>query len=472
MVANNRIYWPIEQVALKDNAAAATSTVAPFNSREFATGPLASGVDEVGGLWEVPRGMQSMGMSTTFNLEEVFQLGQVEVYEQSERQPDVELTLNKVIDGSKPVFFMVTNPTQGNDIVARTANYRVDVTMQIYPDTRFRSTGRPISIVTGSGLFLSSITYTYPVDGFVTEDLTLVGNDKIWGTMVAISGVTRGNSGLGTNGEPLVIWPDDALGNNPNAPEGLPSGVFGHDGLTSALVEGGAFEVAGPPDKFGLIVVGSGIQRREEVELSRSILPSTIPGVIIPTISGINAAYVNGGFGAQGPGTASASDQLIANANTDFIQEHIQTITVSADLGRDDIFELGSKRPYAKVVSFPIEVTASVEVITAQGDLVDATSAIDCGPDNTQPNETIIIRTCDGFQVDLGDSNRIADVQTTGGEAGGDNMIVTYNFQSFNVFNVSHDFYQPNHRVLIFQTGNSRFNVGAKSFRRSDLGIF
>lgn len=471
MVANRRVYWPIEQVSIKDNAAAATSTVAPFNSREFITGPLASGVDQVGGLWEVPRGMQSMGMSTTFNLEEVFQLGQVEVYEQSERQPDVEITLSKAIDGSKPVFFMVTDPTQGNDIIARTANFRVDIAMQIYPDTKFRSTGRPISIVTGSGMFMSSLTYTYPVDGFVTEDITLVGNDKIWGTMVAISGVTRGNSGLGTNGEPLVIWPDDALGNNPNAPEGLPSGVFGHDGLTSALVEGGAFEVAGPPDKFGIIVVGSGIQRREEVELKRSILPSTIPGCFIPTVSGINAAYVNGGFGAQGPGTASASDQLIALANTDFIQEHIQTITVSADLGRDDIFELGSKRPFAKVVSFPIEVTCSVEVITAQGDLVDATAGLDCGPDNTQANETIIVRTCDGFQVDLGDANRISDVQVTGGEAGGDNMIVTYNFQSFNTFNVSHDFYQPNHRVLIFETGNSRFNLGGESFRRSRFGI-
>ena len=51
-------------------------------------------------------------------------------------------------------------------------------------------------------------------------------------------------------------------------------------------------------------------------------------------------------------------------------------------------------------------------------------------------------------------------------------MTATYNFQSFGTFNVSHDFYQPNHRVVVFQTGNSPFNVGAKSFLRSDLGIF
>jgi hypothetical protein len=164
--------------------------------------------------------------------------------------------------------------------------------------------------------------------------------------------------------------------------------------------------------------------------------------------------------------------QLIGDANTDNIAEHIQTITVSATVGRDDIFELGTKRPFVKVVSFPIEVTTTIEVITAQGDLVDATSAIDCGPDNTEQNQSVIIRTCDGLQVDLGDTNRLTSVDMAGGDAGGDNMTVTYNYTTFNVFNVSHDFYQPNHRIVLFETGNSRFNVGGDSFKRSDFGLF
>lgn len=471
MVNNNRVFWAIEQVAIKDNAAPPTGAVAPVNSREYSTGPLASGIDEVGGLWEVPRGVQSAGISTTFNLEQVFQLGQVELYEYSERQPDIEVTMSKAIDGSKPLFFMVTDPTQANDIVARTANYRVDMAMQIYPDTQFRATGRPQSIVTASGMYVSNVSYTFPIDGFVTEDITLVGNDKIWGAMVAISGQTAGNNG-GNGAEPIVDWPAEEDGGNPAAPEGTPSGAFGNDGNTSTLVEGGAQEVAGGADRFGVIVVGSGIQRREEVDIRRSILPSDIPGVIEPTISGINAAYVNGGFGSQGPGTASASEQLIGDANTDFIAEHIQTITVSFSIAREDIFELGSKRPFVKVPDFPLEATASIEVVTAQGDLVDATSDIDCGPDNTTESNTIIIRTCDGLQVDLGDANRLSSVEMGGGDAGGDNMTITYNYSSFNTFNVSHDFYQPNHRVIVFGTGNSRFNVGIGNLLRGDLGIF
>lgn len=474
MVFNNRVFYAIRQVAIKSNSAAPTSGVAPFNSRHYATGALASGVSEIASRWEVPRGVQSAGMSTTFNLEQVFQLGQVEVYEYSERQPDIELTMSKAVDGSKPIFFMVTDPTIGNDIVARTASYRVDVAMQVYPDTQFRATGKPQSICTASGMYLSSVSYTFPVDGFCTEDITLVGNDKIWGTFIAVSGLTAGHDAGQTVGEPLLPFPTPGFNGNidPNAPEGSPSGQFGHDGNTTALVEAGAQEIAGPPDRFGVIVVGSGIQRREEVDIRRSVLPRDIPGVITFVSSGINAAYVNGGFGSQGPGTSSASTQFIGNANTDNIIEHLQTITVSVDLSRDDIFELGSKRPFVKTVAFPVEVTASIEVITAQGDLVDATSAIDCGPDNTQQSNTIIIRTCDGLQVDLGDTNRLTSIETGGGDAGGDNMTVTYNYQSFNTFNVSHDFYQPNHRILVFETGNSRFNVGATRFTRSVLGIF
>lgn len=467
-MTNNRVFWAIEQLAIKANSASATSGVAAFNARHYATGALASGVNQVNGLWEVPRGVQSAGMSTKFNLQQVFQLGQVELYEYSERQPDIEMTISKTVDGTKPLFLMMTDPN-GTDIVSRTANYRVDVAFQIFPDTKFRATGKPVSICTGSGMYLSNVSYTYPVDGFVAEDVTLVGNDKIWGSFINVSGVTAGNGG----DEPVLPFPTPGFNANidPNAPMGAPSGAFGHDGNTSVLVEGGAFELAGGTDRFGVIIVGSGVARREEVDIRRSILPQDIPGVVAPVVSGINAAYVNGGFGSQGPGTLSDSSQLIADANTDYIAEHIQTITVSFSIARKDIFELGSKRPFVKVPEYPLEATASIAVITAQGDLVDATSAIDCGPDNTAESNTIIIRTCDGLQVDLGDANRLTGVEVAGGEAGGDNMTVTYNYSSFNTFNVSHDFFQPNHRVVVFETGRSRFNVGAPRYTRGVVGI-
>ena len=123
-----------------------------------------------------------------------------------------------------------------------------------------------------------------------------------------------------------------------------------------------------------------------------------------------------------------------------------------------------------KVLDFPVEVTCSIEVITANGDLVDARSLDNT--DNTSANNTIIIRCADGLQIDLGDSNRLIGVDSGAGDAGADNRTVTYNYQSFNTFNVTHDSFSPNHRIWVFATGNSRFNQGEVSCLRSDYGIW
>jgi len=459
-MTNRRTFYAIEQVAIKDNAAAPTNSVAPLNAREYASGLFsASSVDEVGGRWEVARGMQSITMSTNFNRETVFQLGQVELYEYSERQPEIEVTLEKVIDGTKPLWFMLTDPAF-RDLVGKTAFYRSDILLSIYSDTKFRAGNvTPLSTVLASGMYLSTVTYTFPVDGAVTESVTLVGNDKRWA-----------NFDPTISGQTVSVYPPALTPPTANTPVGVPSGVFGHEDL------GGVQELAGGNGGFGILVVGSGVQRREEVEISRSVLPADIPGILAATGSGVTTqqlvavGYANAGVSGAVDAGGNALTQLVVNANTDTIAEHIQSITITADIGRDDIFELGSKRPYSKFVTFPVEVTTAIEVITSQGDLVNAHSAIDCGPDNSRTNNTIIIRTCDGLQVDVGDSNVLTTIDVGGGEAGGDNMTVTYNFSTFNVLTVSHDRFQPNHRVLVFSTGNSRFNYGCPGFRNRFTG--
>ncbi len=461
-MANNRVFYPIEQIAFKDNSAGPTNNNAPTNARRFITGPMASGVDYVAQRWEIPRGVQSAGMTTNYNLENVFQLGQVELYELSEREPTIEVTVKKVLDGAKPMFFMTSNPSGGNGIVGRIDKHRVDMIMTIYPDVQFRATNNPVSAVLGSGMFVSGFTYTYPVDGPCTEEMSFVGNDKVWSIFDPISGITAGAGG--TRGD--LNYPPVA--GSEEAPQGVPSGTFGHndDG------ENGAFETAGPPDTFANVVVGSGVQRREDVDLRRSVLPRDIPGVIAFNASGIDAAYVNGGFGSQGPGTSRGASILIGDCNLNNIIEHIQNITITATLGREDIFELGTKRPFTRPLKFPLEVTAAISVLTSNGDLVNA-RALDVG-DNTFPTNTIIIRTLDGHQVDIGDANRLQSIEVGGGEAGGSNMTVTYNYLSYNTLNVTHDYYDPNHRVIVFENirTSTRFNQGAPSFKRSDFGIF
>jgi len=452
-MSNRRTFYALEQVAIKDNAAGPTNSVAPLNAREYASGIFsAASVDEVAGLWEVPRGVQSVAMSTNFNRETVFQLGQVELYEYSERQPDIEVTVEKIIDGTKPLWFMLTDPSF-TDLVGKTAFHRSDIILNIYSDTQFRAnTATPLSAVLASGMYLSTVSYTFPVDGAVTESVTLVGNDKKWANFDAT-----------VPGEAVSTYPPALTPPDSETPEGLPSGVFGHEPL------GGVQELAGGEAGFGVLIVGSGVQRREEVDIRRSVLPSDIPGITTAAGSGVTIEQlIQKGYAAVGVSGAvdsagNALTQLVVTSNTSGIIEHIQSITVTADIGRDDIFELGSKRPFTKYVTFPVEVTTAIEVVTSQGDLVDATSEVDCGPNETA-NNTIIIRTCEGMQVDVGDSNVLTTIDVGGGEAGGDNMTVTYNFSSFNALTISHDSFQPNHRTLVFENGSDRFNIGAPPF--------
>lgn len=387
---NNRVFYAIHSVAIKDNAASGTNEVVPIQP----------GVDvDPSGRWEVVRGAQSVGMTTTFNFEQVFQLGQIEVYEYVELEPEIEFTIERVLDGTKPLWFMTTGPRGSTTLVSRTADYKVDIAVPVYPDSQTRATGLPISMVYGSGMFLSSITYTFPVDGNFTESVTLVGNDKIW-------------SDFELAGDP---YPVEISGGTSSAfldDQGSDQTQLGFPSGASATWYGAAnngitpFTTAGGEDA---LVIGSGVQRRESFDLSCSRLPTEIPGV-------------------------SSSGTL------EGLVEHIQTITVSTDLGREDIFELGKKRPFFKFVTFPIEVTCTIEVITSQGDLIDAISREPdaCERFNNTDNQQIILCLCEGLQIDLGLRNRLQSVDWSGGEAGGDNVAISYNYQNFNDLTITH----------------------------------
>jgi len=368
---NNRVYYAIHSVAFKDNSGPATNEVVVIQPGVDVapTGTLGQAI------WEVGRGVQSVGMTTTFNFEQVFELGQLEIYEYIEAEPEIEVTVEKVLDGTKPLWFMTTGPRGTSLLTDRTANYQTDVAISIYSDTQTRASGLPLSMVLGSGMYLSSWTLTMPVDGNFTESVTLVGNDKIWADFEGVTG-------------PADSYPAEGASTDA-VPVGWPSGT--------------QFQVLEDAQ-----VIGSGVQRRESWRLDNSRLPVQIPGV-------------------------SSSGTL------EGIVEHIQNITVTVDLGREDIFELGRKRPFTKYVTFPVEVTTAIEVITSQGDFVNAVAFDEnCQRSQNTVNEEIILELCEGLRVDLGQKNRLTSVEMGGGEAGGDNMTITYNYSNFNDLTITH----------------------------------
>ena len=153
----------------------------------------------------VVKGAQSVGMTSTFTLEQVFELGQLELYENIEEVADIEVTIEKVIDGEKLLFALASNNLCKTDLVAAVKNVS-DVYVAIYDDGTSNATGLPRSVVMNSGMYISNISYNYSVDGNATESITLVGSDRFWNATLTNTGAT---SAAGLYGSPATGFDTD-----------------------------------------------------------------------------------------------------------------------------------------------------------------------------------------------------------------------------------------------------------------------
>lgn len=330
------------------------------------------------------RGLQSIGMTTNFNLEQVFEIGKLEIYQNIEGIPDITADLEKVLDGYAPVYTLATQQGTAATLIGR-SNARCSLALSIYPDTVSKAEGTPGAEVQLSGLYVSSVAYNVTVDGSATESVSFIGNNKVWVNMVAgTSFATYGDGNVFTNSA------------NPKA-------ISGSGGVNRR--ESVLFNYAGPGfDENGTV---SGIG---------TVLPQDIPGI---SASGTNNK-INGVF-----------------------QSHPQSFSASVDLAREDLFELGRRGPYFKFASFPVEVTSEIVVIASSGDLISATedgiiAAQGCGVGTNLRDRTIRLHMCEGLQVDLGRKNKLSSVGVTGGDAGGGNVEVTYTYTNQNDFAVYH----------------------------------
>jgi hypothetical protein len=296
----------------------------------------------------VVKGLQSVGMSSNFTLDQVFEIGQLEIYENIEDVADVEVTLEKVIDGKPLIYNLASDGKCKTDLVAAAKN-RSDVYVAIYDDAQSNATGTPRNVCWNSGMYISSVSYNYSVDGNATESVTLVGNDKFWNA--------DGNS-TGTTADAQYIGASIATG-------------------------------------FGSETPPSGVVRRTNVNVGGSTIPAEVE---------------------------TQKGDLAGNNNL-----HIQSISVSADFGQENILELGRFGPYAKFVSFPIEVSSEFEVIATSGDLKSVS-----GIAENLVDRTILILDDAGTVLNLGDKNKLSSISYSGGDTGGGNATVTYSYTNFN----------------------------------------
>jgi len=374
---NKRIFYPAHQIGIKPDS---------DGDYTFAAG------DEV-------RGVQSASMATNFNLTPIFQLGSLPLYENREEIPDIEVSISKVGDGYAPIFCMATQDGVDPTLVGR-STARAMVGMSIFPDTSVSTSGNsPLTAVAASGMFVNSVSYNFTTEGPFSEDVSLVGNNKLW-YKTSLSGdggrPDYGEADLRTM--PAVVF----------------AGAFTDD--EAPLAVGG---IAHSEDLI-YAPVGTGVDSNGAIDESDvTVLPVEVYGI---SQNGINEVGPDGSFNA-----------------------HISSITVSVDLSREDINELGRKGPYHRAVAFPVEVTTSIEATATEGDLVSALeignfgSGVGC--DNVGRNlndRTIRIATCDGLRIYLGRKNKLQETNYSGGDSEGGNVTVSYNYVTYNDFTVMH----------------------------------
>jgi len=367
-MANNRIFYAMQGVLLLEVGKTTITSNGPSDVTPFP---------------EFVYGAQDVGITTNFNLEDLFELGQLSLYQNIEEIPDIQVTLEKVLDGRPLIYHMATPNAANPGLSGRSGvNDRADLRMGIIKDTDTAFNADAVNNIVGevycSGTYVSSIAYSLTAEGNSTESITLVGNNKLWNTGAIMSG----NLNLGDDG---------------------PNWSASQGDLNTVI-------------------------RRQHFDTTNTIIPIDIPGYSSADLS--SAASLQYGY------------KLGANNG----KAHLQSVNISTDLGRTPLYELGRKGPYFRSADFPVDVTCDIEVYALSGDLVqayeegrpttDTARGIVAG-DNLG-NRRIQVHLADGTVFNLGSKNKLQSVSYGNAGTGGGNATMTFSYKNSSDLEVFH----------------------------------
>lgn len=125
------------------------------------------------------RGVQSLGMNTNFNLEQIFELGMLAIYDQPEGIAEVEVTAEKVLDGWPLLGILSTQGATDPTLVGR-SNRICSLGLTVHTDTQSSASGNPLQQAYMSGMFLNQWNFAFQINGPFTESVSWVGNNKDW----------------------------------------------------------------------------------------------------------------------------------------------------------------------------------------------------------------------------------------------------------------------------------------------------
>lgn len=338
----------------------------------------------------IMHGVQRVGVNTNFNLQAIKELGQLSLYENVEDVPDVEVTVERFLDGYTMAYHAASATATDPTLTGR-QNARCDARMVVGLDTDSAvSSGDNLAAeLYCSGMYTGSYSLSLPTDGTFSESLTLVGNNKKW---------------LGTGAAQLLL----GASNSVNSSFGS---IFGNDSPQSP--DGGVLQ----RNNF---VTGTGITTYGGNGFV-TVLPSFINGI---SNNGSTITGANGYTRFVNCGTLNTSSC------------HIQNISFSVDLGRESINQLGTLAPYYRYVNFPVNVTTEIEVIATAGDNIDAVESVPSS--GNLSSHTIQVVLDDSTVIQVGNKNKLTSITYGGGDADGGNATIRYSMVNSNDFVVLH----------------------------------
>lgn len=270
-------------------------------------------------------GFQSVSINASVDFEQVFALGNLDVYENIEGVPSVEFSVERAYPQSGAnTMWASFDPSSNTGTTQAASTARPTLQMMVADDNVQPYAG--VGFCKSTGCYVSSWSCNFPIDGFATESVTLVSNDLQWGQgSAAIAGTPTGNA----------LFTDKVI-------------------------------------------------RRKDL--------------------------------------------------TEQAGQRLQSVSFSADIGREDLFELGKKAPYFRAATFPIETTSDWEYLdTASQSGPAAGSRLNMDSASEADITSDVTVTFNG--VSIGGGARLNATNYSGGDAGGGNATVTYSYIAYNFLN-------------------------------------
>ena len=125
--------------------------------------------------------------------------------------------------------------------------------------------------------------------------------------------------------------------------------------------------------------------------------------------------------------------------------KNLQSVSISADLGREAMYKLGQFTPFFRAVQFPLEITCEIAVMATAHDgvLLNQGTMNGCTESGVPSGQQITIALCEAsggaekYVFNLGNKCNLQSVNYSGGDTGGGNVTITYSYTTANTLTIT-----------------------------------